>query len=81
AIDYTYTTGSVQPTDFKPQYHKISLINNYFLSKRTALYLDGILQLAAGDAQHANIEYASGSGGASSTKRQVAITAGIYHRF
>ncbi len=81
AIDYTYTTGSIQPTDFKPQYHQVSLINNYFLSKRTALYLDGIFQLAAGDAQHANIEYASGSGGASSTTRQVSITAGIYHRF
>ncbi|ABE36981.1 gram-negative porin family protein [Paraburkholderia xenovorans LB400] len=81
AIDYTYTIGSIQPTDFKPQYHQISLINNYFLSRRTALYLDGIFQLAAGDAQHANIEYASGSGGASATKRQVSITAGIYHRF
>ncbi|WP_225032593.1 porin [Paraburkholderia sp. XV] len=81
AFDYVYTTGTIQPTDFKPQYHQFSLINNYFLSKRTALYLDGIFQLAAGDAQHANIEYASGSGGASSTKRQVAITAGIFHRF
>ncbi|MFM0116863.1 porin [Paraburkholderia nemoris] len=81
AIDYTYTTGSIQPTDFRPQYHQVSLINNYFLSKRTVLYLDGIFQLAAGDARHANIEYASGSGGASSTKRQVSITAGIYHRF
>ncbi|MGF6768288.1 GBP family porin [Paraburkholderia sp. GAS199] len=81
AFDYTYTTGSIQPTDFKPQYHQFTLINNYFLSKRTALYLDGIFQLAAGDAQHANIEYASGSAGASSSKRQVAITAGIFHRF
>ncbi|MFT4065515.1 porin [Paraburkholderia sp.] len=80
-FDYVYTLGDVQPTDFRPQYHQFSLINNYFLSKRTALYLVGIFQLAAGDAQHANIEYASGSGGASSTKRQVAITAGIYHRF
>ncbi|WP_433705226.1 porin [Paraburkholderia sacchari] len=80
-FDYVYTLGSVQPTDFRPQYHQFSLINNYFLSKRTALYLVGIFQLAAGDAQHANIEYASGGGGASSTNRQVAVTAGIFHRF
>lgn len=80
-FDYVYTTGSVQPTDFKPQYHQFSLINNYFLSKRTALYFDGIFQLAAGDAQHANIEYASGTAGASTSRRQVAITAGIFHRF
>ena len=81
AADYVYTMGKVEPTDFSPKYHQISLINNYFLSKRTALYLTGIFQLAAGDAQHANIEYASGSGGASGNKRQVAITAGIFHRF
>ncbi|AXF12885.1 porin (plasmid) [Paraburkholderia graminis] len=80
-FDYVYTLGNVQPTDFKPQYHQFSLINNYFLSKRTALFVDGIFQLAAGDAQHANIEYASGTGGASTSKRQLAITAGIYHRF
>ncbi|SDV51185.1 porin [Chitinasiproducens palmae] len=77
---YTYTTGKIEPTGFSPKYHQFNLINNYFLSKRTALYLVGIFQLAAGDAQHANIEYASG-GGASTTKRQVAITAGIFHRF
>ncbi|QGZ66173.1 porin [Paraburkholderia acidisoli] len=80
-FDYTYTHGTIQPTDFKPQYHQFSLINNYFLSKRTVLYVTGIFQLAAGDAQHANIEYASGSAGASSSKRQVALTAGIFHRF
>ncbi|WP_371140930.1 porin [Burkholderia cepacia] len=80
-FDYTYTNGTIQPTDFKPQYHQFSLINNYFLSKRTVLYVTGIFQLAAGDARHANIEYASGSAGASSSKRQVAVTAGIFHRF
>lgn len=80
-FDYTYTNGTIQPTDFKPQYHQFSLINNYVLSKRTVLYVTGIFQLAAGDAQHANIEYASGSAGASSSKRQVAVTAGIFHRF
>ncbi|QSN64319.1 porin [Caballeronia sp. M1242] len=80
SFDYTYTFGKVQPTDFSPKYHQFSLFNNYFLSKRTALYLDAIFQLAAGDAQHANIEYAS-SGGASTSKRQLAVTAGIFHRF
>lgn len=77
---YTYTRGKVSPTGFAPQYHQFSLINNYFLSKRTALFIVGIFQLAAGDAKHANIEYA-GLGGASTTTRQVAITAGIFHRF
>lgn len=77
---YTFTLGKVEPTGFLPKYHQFNLVNNYFLSKRTALFLVGIFQLAAGEAQHANIEYAS-SGGASTTKRQVAITAGIFHRF
>lgn len=77
---YVYTIGKVEPTGFTPKYHQFNLINNYFLSKRTALYLVGIFQLATGDAQHANIEYASSSG-ASTTTRQVGITAGIYHRF
>ncbi|WP_250517773.1 porin [Caballeronia sp. INDeC2] len=80
AFDYVYTLGKVQPTDFSPKYHQFVLVNNYFLSKRTALYVDAIFQLAAGDAQHANIEYAS-SGGASTSKRQIAVTAGIFHRF
>jgi predicted porin len=80
AFDYIYTMGKVQPTDFSPKYHEFALFNNYFLSKRTALYVDGIFQLAAGDAQHANIEFASG-GGASTSKKQLAITAGIFHRF
>jgi predicted porin len=80
-FDYVYTMGKIEPTGFSPKYHQFSLINNYFLSKRTALYVTGIFQLAAGGAQHANIEYASGTGGGSSTNRQVAITAGIFHRF
>ncbi|SAL80865.1 outer membrane protein (porin) [Caballeronia arvi] len=80
ALDYIYTMGKVQPTEFAPKYHQISLFNNYSLSKRTTLYLVGIFQLAAGDAQHANIEYASPAG-ASTTKRQVAVTAGMFHRF
>lgn len=77
---YTYTRGKISVTGFTPQYHQFSLIDNYFLSKRTALFVVGIFQLAAGDAKHANIEYAS-SGGASTTTRQVAVTAGIFHRF
>ena len=80
-FDYVYTMGRIEPTGFSPKYHQFSLINNYFLSKRTALYLTGIFQLAAGGAQHANIEYASGAAGGSSSNRQVAITAGIFHRF
>lgn len=76
---YTFTTGKVDTTGFSPKYHQVDLIANYFLSKRTVVYLTGIYSQAAGDASHPYIEYASNA--ASSTNRQLAITSGIFHRF
>ncbi|WP_246174436.1 porin [Pandoraea terrigena] len=78
---YTYTVGKVSQTGFAPQYHQINAGVNYFLSKRTILYLAGIYQRAAGDATNANIECAGSSCEASSSKNQVSVLSGIFHAF
>lgn len=78
---YTYTIGKVNQTGFTPQYHQINAGVNYFLSKRTILYLAGIYQRAAGDATNANIECAGSSCEASSSKNQVSVLSGIFHAF
>jgi predicted porin len=77
---YTFTTGKVSATDFKPKYHQINLMTNYFLSKRTILQLAAIRQYASGDAQNAYILFSSGSG-ASSNSSQTSLLAGIFHIF
>mgnify|MGYP001027683609 FL=1 len=77
---YTYTFGKVDATGFKPKYHQFNLMTNYFLSKRTILQLAAIHQRAAGDAQNAYILYGS-TGGASSSRGQTMLLAGIFHLF
>jgi predicted porin len=77
---YTFTTGKVDATDFKPKYHQVNLMTNYFLSKRTILQLAAIRQQASGDAQNAYILFSSGSG-ASSSRSQTSLLAGIFHVF
>ena len=77
---YTYTFGKVDATGFEPKYHQINLMTNYFLSKRTILQLAAIHQRAAGDAENAYILFGSTSG-ASSTRNQTMLLAGIFHLF
>jgi predicted porin len=77
AADYGYVTGKVDATGQHPRYHQFNLFSNYALSVRTAVYALAVYQLAAGDAQQAQITGFS----ASSTKRQVALRVGLQHVF
>lgn len=74
---YIYTWGEYQPGGNQPQWHQVNMGADYFLSKRTDLFLVGIYQRAAGDANFAQIYTLAPS----STKSQVTAVAGIRHRF
>lgn len=80
-LAYTYTDASTRsPTlaNLSPKYHQINAAVDYLLSRRSDVYLVGIYQKAAGDATAASI---NGAGGASSTKSQAAVVAGLRHMF
>ncbi|MDN4572259.1 porin [Pandoraea cepalis] len=74
--NYTYTWGNYS-NGAKPKYHQIDLGTDYFLSKRTDVFLVAIWQRAVGDAKYAQIESLSPS----STRSQFASIAGIRHKF
>lgn len=73
---YVFTDGR-SDTGQRPKYHQINLGADYFLSKRTDLYLVGLYQRAAGDAQNAGLNLLP----ASSTNVQTEVMAGIRHVF
>ncbi|WP_408465844.1 porin [Paraburkholderia fungorum] len=52
---YTYTTGRDHATGAQPKYNQFNLTAEYALSKRTSVYVLGVFQKAAGDAQVAQI--------------------------
>jgi general bacterial porin, GBP family len=70
-------TSAKDDTGKKPKYHQANLGLDYFLSKRTDLYLVGIYQRAAGDAKVAALYTQP----ASSSKSQLEMIAGIRQRF
>ncbi len=80
---YTYTWTTINGTignknGTSPKYHQVNLGTDYFLSKRTDLYLVGLWQHANDDAPGG----ASLSGlGYSQSSNQYAVTAGIRHKF
>ncbi|KVM55958.1 porin [Burkholderia ubonensis] len=78
AGSYTYTDGRV--VGQSPNWHQINLQAAYALSKRTDVYLQGEYQKVNSDGLplRANI---NGLGTASSNNKQVAVTAGLRHRF
>jgi general bacterial porin, GBP family len=84
---YTFTSGRLDSTGARPKYHQVSLIADYFLSKRTDVYLSGAYERAAGDAGHAVISPDTfGAGGtmspdASSSQNQAVIRIGIRTKF
>jgi GBP family porin len=76
---YTYTRA-----DFgggvNPNYNTVSLQSDYALSKRTDVYLQGDWQHISSNS--ANIgAYLNGLSSASTTQNQIAVTAGLRHRF
>jgi GBP family porin len=74
---YTYTRSSLAGT--RPHWNQFDLQTAYALSKRTDVYLQGVYQQVNENAiVDANI---NGLGAASSNNKQVAVTAGLRHRF
>lgn len=73
---YTYTFGRYS-SDQKPHYQQVDLGVDYFLSKKTDLFLTGIYQRAGGSAQYAEIF----SVNPSSTKTQALVVSGIRVKF
>ncbi|SIT41753.1 Porin [Paraburkholderia piptadeniae] len=85
--NYTFTDGKLSSKNLSPKYHQIELIGDYFLSKRTDVYLLGAYQRAVGDATVASIAPDTyGAGGtsapdASTTKNQVLVRLAMRHKF
>ncbi|VVE51518.1 porin [Pandoraea iniqua] len=75
---YTWSTLNNAGTNVSPKYHQVNLGADYFLSKRTDLYLVGLYQHANNDAPGG----ASMNGlGFSNGTNQFAVTSGIRHKF
>jgi GBP family porin len=74
---YTYTDGRY--SNAKPKWHQFNLQTAYALSKRTDVYLQGEYQkvVSSGTPFTADINGLAPS----STDKQIAVTAGIRHRF
>jgi GBP family porin len=82
---YTYTQGAFSGPGtvgtLKPKWNQFSLLSDYALSKRTDVYLEGVYQKTSG-AGGTFLNGATITGvGQSADDKQVAVTAGIRHRF
>ncbi|TKC91586.1 porin [Trinickia terrae] len=82
AAAYTYTQANFG-AGVLPKWGQFNLQSDYALSKRTDVYLQGEYQHVMNNANGkiGAMINGQGSGGASSTSNQVAVTAGIRHRF
>ncbi|MBN3818657.1 porin [Paraburkholderia sp. Se-20369] len=76
AAGYTYTR--VARGDDGGHYHQVSAGVQYLLSKRTDVYVNGFYQKASSAVGHAWID---GTANPSSSTSQVAVVAGIRHKF
>ena len=77
AGEYTFTDGRLNNAD--PKWHTVGLQADYMLSKRTDVYLEGEYQHVSQDGTGLTA-YINGLR-PSTTPNQVAVTAGIRHRF
>jgi general bacterial porin, GBP family len=76
AGSYTYTKGNLAGTS--PHWNQFNLQTDYALSKRTDVYLQGEYQQVN---QNAIVDADINSLAASGNNKQVAVTAGLRHRF
>ncbi|CAB3745556.1 hypothetical protein LMG24238_07685 [Paraburkholderia sediminicola] len=72
-VAYIFTTGQYRPQSSSPKWHQVNAGVDYFLGKRTDLYLVGVYQRAAADAPYAQIYSFSPS----STKSQISGVVGL----
>jgi len=78
-LGYAYTMGKVESSGFKPRYHQLNFMTNYFLSKRTILQGGWVHQRGANGVENAYILFSST--GVSDKRRQNMLLAGIFHFF
>ncbi|VVD67685.1 porin [Pandoraea eparura] len=76
-LGYIFTDGHDSPTGKKPQWHQVDVGLDWYLSKRTDVFIVGIFQKAAGDAKVAQIYYNSPS----NSRQQLSASMGIRHKF
>ncbi|HEY0296876.1 MAG TPA: porin, partial [Bordetella sp.] len=75
---YNYTDGAISATRQEPRYHTVGATLDYFLSKRTDVYVLTTYMKAAGDAQYAAL---LPTVGASSSSSQAIFRIGVRHKF
>ena len=81
-ISYDYTRGSALAGEDPAKYHQFNAGIDYFLSKRTDLYLIAIYQKASGmDSTGKRAVAAINGPSASSTDKQAMVRVGIRHKF
>ncbi|VWB10685.1 membrane protein [Burkholderia aenigmatica] len=80
---YTRTTFAAPTGTLHPNFQMAGLMGDYFLSKRTDLYVQAGYQHAGGDKTGTALDFAyvPGASGTSSTANQVVVRAAIRHRF
>jgi GBP family porin len=78
AGSYTYTDGSLNSAN--PKWNQFNLQTAYSFTKRTEVYLQGAWQHISPDGLGLSAAI-NGLSAASSNGNQVAVTAGIFHRF
>lgn len=76
-IGYYYTNGSYSSPNVSPHWHQVDAGLDYFLSKRTDVYLYGVYQRAGAGARQAGIFLIP----VSSSRQQTVVSAGIRHTF
>jgi general bacterial porin, GBP family len=77
AAAYVYTQSSIDGTN--PHWNQVNLQTSYALSKRTDVYLQGEYQHVSQDGSGLNADINALP--ASANENQVAVTAGLRHRF
>ncbi|MGS1107780.1 porin [Achromobacter anxifer] len=76
-LGYIYTDGRYSRSGERPRWHQLDAGIDWFLSKRTDVFLVGIAQKAAGDARFAQIYNNSPS----DSGQQLSVSVGMRHKF
>jgi general bacterial porin, GBP family len=79
--EYTYTNATMSNASGQhhPKWHEVSLLGDYFLSKRTDVYLQASYQHISSDGSGLTADISGQS--VSSSGQQVVVGAGMRHRF
>nr|WP_257129893.1 porin [Burkholderia sp. RF4-BP95] len=83
AAGYTFTDGRFDAStqSAHPKWHQVVLQADYALSKRTDVYLEGVYKRSSGGNGNPVFNASVYTFGASSTDTQVAVAAGLRHKF